>query len=89
LKKTSILSYEKISKKLAFKEVKFDSLGISSILFWHFPRAGVFRLIYMGCLCLIDPHQKYFNESIGEMGCPLVLMLSETMVANKEQSKDI
>jgi hypothetical protein len=41
-------------------------------------------LIYMGCLYLIDSCQKYFNESIGEMGCPLGLMLSETVVANKE-----
>jgi hypothetical protein len=38
----------------------------------------------MGCLCLIDYHKKYLNECIGEMGWPLGLMLSETMVANKK-----
>jgi hypothetical protein len=29
----SILDYEKISKEIAFEEVRFNSLGISSILF--------------------------------------------------------
>jgi hypothetical protein len=43
----------------------------------------------MGCLCFVDSHPKYFNESLGEMGCPLGLMLSETVVTNKEQSREI
>jgi hypothetical protein len=40
-----------------------------------------------GCFYLVD--QKYYREFMGEMGCQLGLMLSETKVANRKQFGDI
>lgn len=67
--------------------MRLNSLGTLRILFWHFPRVGMLRLICLWCFYLVD--QKYFREFMGEMGCQLRLMLSETKVTNGKQFGDI